>query len=136
LLLLLLCVDELNNQALLHGDRDPSIAGMVLDSPFTDLSQLARELVETARSEGYSVPGFVVSAAMAWIGSQVKSRAGFDIKDLAPIDHAEMTFIPALFGHGREDEFIQPHHSQQIHDKYAGDKNIILFDGDHGVSFD
>jgi dienelactone hydrolase len=26
--------------ALLHGDRDPSIAGMVLDSPFSDLPNL------------------------------------------------------------------------------------------------
>jgi hypothetical protein len=28
----------------MHGDRDPSIAGMVLDSPFSDLKTLVIEL--------------------------------------------------------------------------------------------
>jgi hypothetical protein len=32
--------------ALMHGDRDPSIAAMVLDSAFSDLTQLAEELVD------------------------------------------------------------------------------------------
>eukprot|EP00299_Pterocystis_sp_00344_P009254 c3836_g1_i2.p1 GENE.c3836_g1_i2~~c3836_g1_i2.p1 ORF type:complete len:527 (-),score=149.21 c3836_g1_i2:137-1615(-) len=117
--------------ALLHGDRDPSIAGMVLDSPFTDLTQLAGELVEVARGEGWTVPGFVVSAAMKWIGSQVKSKAQFNIKDLSPITHADRTFIPALFVHGEQDDFIKPHHSKQIFEKYAGDKELLLVPGDH-----
>ena len=32
--------------ALMFGASDPSIAGMVLDSPFSSLSKLANELVE------------------------------------------------------------------------------------------
>ena len=40
--------------ALLHGDRDPSIAGMILDSPFADLTQLCEEMVEKARDHGIS----------------------------------------------------------------------------------
>lgn len=35
--------------ALLHGDRDPSIAALVLDSAFADLTQLAEEMVERGR---------------------------------------------------------------------------------------
>lgn len=30
--------------ALMHADRDPSIAGLVLDSPFSSLKQLAEDL--------------------------------------------------------------------------------------------
>ena len=30
--------------ALMHADRDPSIAGLVLDSPFSSLKILAEEL--------------------------------------------------------------------------------------------
>ena len=33
--------------SLLHGDRDPSIAGMVLDSPFTSLKVLSEELARS-----------------------------------------------------------------------------------------
>lgn len=41
------------------------------------------------------------------------------------------SYIPALFVAARGDEFVQPHHSQTIHDKYAGDKNLIYVEGDH-----
>jgi alpha-beta hydrolase superfamily lysophospholipase len=40
--------------ALLHTHRDPSIAAMVLDSPFADLRQLCMELVEKGKAHtGY-----------------------------------------------------------------------------------
>ena len=45
--------------ALLHGDRDPYIAAMVLDSPFADLTQLAEEIVERGKKEGLSIPSFL-----------------------------------------------------------------------------
>lgn len=32
--------------ALLHGDRDPSIAGMILDSPFANMKTLVTELAK------------------------------------------------------------------------------------------
>lgn len=40
-------------------------------------------------------------------------------------------FVPALFCAGQQDDFISPNHSQQIHDRYAGDKNIVLVPGGH-----
>jgi hypothetical protein len=46
-------------------------------------------------------------------------------QDLCPIAHADSTFIPALFVAAKGDEIIRPHHSQQLHDAYAGDKNIV-----------
>lgn len=54
-------------------------------------------------------------------------------------------YIPALFVAAQGDEFVPPHHrsilngfllylsSQQIYDRYAGDKNIIIVDGDHNT---
>ena len=32
---------------------------------------------------------------------------------------------------GEGDDFIKHHHSQQIHEKYAGDKNLVIVEGDH-----
>lgn len=117
--------------ALLHGDRDPGIAAMVLDSAFADLTQLAEEMVERGRQQGLAVPPFVAKILLRFIRSAVSSKAGFDIKDLCPLEHADRTFIPSLFIHARGDEFIRPSHSQQLHDAYAGDKNIVLVEGDH-----
>lgn len=117
--------------ALMHAERDPSIACMILDSPFADLIQLADEIVERGRDHGLNVPKFVTGMAIRMIRSSVHRSAGFNIKHLSPIAHAPHSFIPALFVAGRNDDFIAPRHSQQIFDVYAGDKNIIIVDGDH-----
>jgi len=45
--------------SLMYGAEDPSIAGMVLDSPFSDLVDLMMELVDTYR---FRLPKFTVSA--------------------------------------------------------------------------
>lgn len=113
--------------ALLHGDRDPSIAGMVLDSPFTSLSVLAEELAKNYAN----VPKLLVSTAMKLIRKSIRSKAHFDINDLNPIDHVQQCFIPALFTAGKEDTFIVPAHTQTLYEKYSGDKNLVLVDGDH-----
>jgi len=52
---------------------------------------------------------------------------------LNPIDDVGSCFIPALFAHAEGDDFILPHHSKTLHEKYGGDKNIILFEGDHNT---
>jgi pimeloyl-ACP methyl ester carboxylesterase len=117
--------------ALMYGDRDPSIACMILDSPFADLTQLCEELVEKGREQGIVVPNFVVALAIRMLQGSVKKQAGFNIKSISPISHADKCFIPALFVAGEHDDFIKKHHSEQIHEVYAGDKNLIVVEGDH-----
>jgi hypothetical protein len=104
---------------------------MILDSPFADLTQLCEEMVEKGREQGITVPNFVVSVAIRMIQGSVKKQAGFNIKHISPIAHADKCFIPALFVAGEHDDFIKKHHSEDIHKKYAGDKNLIIVEGDH-----
>lgn len=117
--------------ALMYGSRDPTISCMILDSPFTDLTQLSEEMVEKGKQQGVSVPNFVVSVAMRMIKSSVKAQAGFSIRHISPISHADRCFIPAMFVAGEHDDFINKRHSILIHERYAGDKNISIVDGDH-----
>lgn len=119
--------------ALLHGDRDPSIAGMVLDSTFADLVLLAEEMVERGRQQGLFAPGILVRIAIKFVRSSVQKAAGFDIKALSPIEKADKCFIPALFVAAEHDSFVIPKHSERIYEKYGGDKNIIIVDGDHNT---
>ncbi|KDO23939.1 hypothetical protein SPRG_10085 [Saprolegnia parasitica CBS 223.65] len=120
--------------ALLHADRDPSIAGVIIDSAFANLEQLVMEIVEHGRREGYTIPNMVVKVALKFIRSSVYKRARFELRDLSPIDHVDKSFIPALFVAAHKDVFIQPHHSEQLFEKYAGDKNLIKVHGDHNSS--
>ncbi|KOM53483.1 hypothetical protein LR48_Vigan09g214200 [Vigna angularis] len=113
---------------LMYGAEDPSIAGMVLDSPFSDLVDLMMELVGTYRVR---LPKFTVKFAIQYMRKAIQKKAKFDIMDLNTVKVAKSCFVPALLGHAIEDDFIRPHHSDRIFEAYMGDKNIIKFDGDH-----
>ena len=117
--------------ALMHGDRDPSIACMILDSSFADLTRLCEELVEKGKEQGIHVPIIVTQLAIRILQASVRKQANFNIRDISPISHADKCFIPALFVAGEHDDFINKKHSQDIHDRYVGDKNIIIVEGDH-----
>ncbi len=94
--------------ALMHADRDPSIAGLVLDSPFSSLKLLAEDLCK----KHSSIPNFVMSVALKMINSSIKDRAKFDINDLNPHkNHVDKAFIPALFVAAKGDNFIEPKHT-------------------------
>ncbi|KAK6130398.1 hypothetical protein DH2020_035808 [Rehmannia glutinosa] len=114
--------------SLMYGAEDPSIAGMVLDSPFSDLVDLMMELVDTYKVR---LPKFTVKFAIQYMRRAIQKKAKFDIMDLNTIKVAKSCFVPVLFGHAIDDDFIQPHHSDRIFDAYVGDKNIIKFEGDH-----
>jgi len=115
--------------ALLHSHRDPSIAAMVLDSPFASLEQVARELIDGAAIR--HKPTVVINAILKLLRSTIRKRTGMDILRLRPIEQVDTSFIPALFVAANGDEFVRPHHAKDIHDRYAGDKNIVMVDGDH-----
>jgi len=53
------------------------------------------------------------------------------IADINPLKHVGKSFIPCLFIAGEDDNFIPPSHSEALHAAYAGDKNLIIVDGDH-----
>lgn len=96
--------------ALLHGERDPSIAAMVLDSAYSDLTALAEEMVEKGRQQGMFAPGILVRLVLSFIKSSIQKSANFDIRDVSPIRGASKCYIPALFVAARGDDFVAPHH--------------------------
>ncbi|GMH08377.1 hypothetical protein Nepgr_010217 [Nepenthes gracilis] len=114
--------------SLMYGADDPSIAGMVLDSPFSDLVDLMMELVDAYKVR---LPKFTVKFAIQYMRRAIQKKANFDIMELNTIKVSKSCFVPVLLGHAIDDDFIQPHHSERIFDAYVGDKNIIKFEGDH-----
>ena len=114
--------------AIMYGDRDPSIAGLVLDSPFFSLKVLTEEL---AKERAASIPNFILNQGIKLIRSTIKEKAKFDINDIEPKIYAERCFIPALFCHGLDDTFVNVHHCKDLFEVYAGDKNVTYVEGDH-----
>jgi hypothetical protein len=89
--------------ALMFAEKDQNIDCMILDSPFTSLHQVAKELVETAQLK---IPLFAVGVGLRIMRSSIESRAGFDINELEPIRNVDKCHIPALFTAADDDNFI------------------------------
>lgn len=113
---------------LMYGAQDPSIAGIVLDSPFSNLVDLMMEIADGNRVR---LPKFTLKFAIKYMRRSVLKKAKFDITELDTLKVARCCCVPMLLGHAVDDTFIQPHHSDRIFDAYMGKKNIIKFEGDH-----
>lgn len=106
---------------------DPTIAGAVLDSPFSSLPILIKEI-----AENQNIPGFLASTASWYIGKKIKELVKFDIDKVEPIKVVQSCFTPVLFIHGQEDDFILPHHSDDLFKEYIGeDKQKMIVSGNH-----
>lgn len=81
--------------ALMYSRRDPTIAGMVLDSPFSKLNDLMLELV---RDQQIPIPRALVRLALMAMRRSVRKRANFDIYTISPVDIVGESFVPVLFG--------------------------------------
>ena len=114
--------------SIMYASIDQSIAGIVVDSPFTSLEDLAMELVHSYQSW---IPKKMIKMGINLIRKSIIGKAGFDIRSCAPIECAGSCFVPALFAHAENDDFIKIHHSEKLYETYAGDKNMIRFEGDH-----
>mmetsp|Transcript_81081 Transcript_81081/g.173362 ORF Transcript_81081/g.173362 Transcript_81081/m.173362 type:complete len:544 (+) Transcript_81081:204-1835(+) len=114
--------------SILRAAEDHDLAACVLDSAFRDLRTVAEELVNRGR---VPVPQFLVRWALEMIRSEVSSRAAFDPLELMPINCAPYAVCPAFFGVASDDTFVLPHHTQDLHNAWAGERVLRVFDGGH-----
>lgn len=115
--------------ALMYVQRDRSIKGLVLDSAFSDLEMLFEELAKYYTD----LPKLIISGVLPFFKKTIQSKADFDIEALVPITNADLIFIPALFVTGKSDDFVDPHHTKDLYERYGGNKKLIIVDGDHNT---
>jgi hypothetical protein len=114
--------------SIMYCNLDHTIAGVVVDSPFTSLEDVMTELVTSYQSW---IPKKMIKMGINVMRRSILNRAQFDIRKNAPIEYAKNCFVPALFAHAEGDDFIKIHHSERLYEVYGGDKSLIRFDGDH-----
>lgn len=114
--------------SILRAAEDHALAACVLDSAFRDLRTVAEELVNRGR---FPVPQFLLSWALEMIRTEVTARAAFDPLELMPIKCAPLAVCPAFFGVASDDTFVLPHHTQDLHNAWAGERVLRVFDGGH-----
>ena len=113
--------------SIIYAEKDPSIAGIFLDSPFFSLNLLIDELSK----EKVSFPGFFIKRVISKVKETVKEKAGFNIDDINTENFCKKCFVPAFFCHGKDDTFVGMHHCNDLYKIYPGEKDIMIVEGDH-----
>ena len=114
--------------ALIYTSMDKRIKAVVVDSPFSDFRQLAKEMVRNQ----IKIPVFLVEGALSIIGKSVKNRNGMDINEIKAIDCVQKCDVPIIFIHARDDELVPYHHSEDLLKNYKGEiKELKSVNGGH-----
>ena len=113
--------------AIYAAAMDSAIAALALDAPYSDLWAMARETLEDRG----------LPTVLAWpLRWSVERRAGFDVRDVRPIDVIDDIGVPVLFVHGDADAEVRPYHSERMHRarQRAGlvSERWVLPGGEHG----
>lgn len=117
--------------ALLYGAMDPAIKAIVADSPFSDLQELAKQLVDNY----INVPKMFFKLGFSIIQSSIEEKAHMKIEELNILRHIEgYSSIPILFVYARMDNFIKPDHCKQLFERYKGPKELLAVEGNHNTS--
>ena len=118
--------------AIMYANEHPSlIDAMILDSGFYSLKILINELIFSK----IKLPKFIFDKLLNMVKETVKEKAHFDLDTIEPYIFAKNCLVPAFFCHGNEDDFVLPHHSQDLFNEYKGkDKYIEFAKGGHNSS--
>lgn len=115
--------------AVLRAAEDPLLAACVMDSPFASLREVAEELASTG---GVTLPSWLVKIALQVVNKEVRSRAGFELRSVAPSAAAPRALAPALFAVAEDDDLVLPHHARDVFRAWGGsDKRLLTFTGGH-----
>jgi len=109
--------------SLLGAAGEPGIEALVLDSPYSDLRRLLREIIWKAAH----VPGAPFVAAT---GLWLRLRTGLHLSDCSPI--AVLSALeprPLFFIHGGDDAVTSVQHSRLLYDSYRGPREIWIVQG-------
>ena len=111
-------------------DVEP-LDAVVLDSPYSDIHQLAVDLASTRLIGGFSTPWVVTQAVLHFLETTILETAKFNISDLKPIDHVGDCATPALFLHAEDDSLVGISHMEALVRSYGGPRVLAMVEGTH-----
>lgn len=109
--------------SMLGAAGEPSVEALVLDSPYSDLTQLLNENLRRR----LLLPGPSFTAVVAFM---LRRRTGARISDSSPIAVlGALEPRPLFLIHGGADEVTSVQHSRRLYDGYRGPREIWIVQG-------
>ena len=110
--------------------KQNEISAMILDSGFYSLKILINELVEMK----INLPQFIINNMLNIVKGTVKEKANFNLDEIEPYIYSKKCNVPAFFCHGIDDNFVKPHHCQDLFNSYlCNDKILNFVEGGHNT---
>ena len=118
--------------AIMYAAEYPkNISALILDSGFYSLNILIHELVKSK----INLPGFIIERVLKMVKETVKEKAGFNLDEIEPYLYVKNCNAPALFCHGKDDNFVFPHHCKDLYNDYkCYKKSLNLVKGNHNTA--
>eukprot|EP01053_Blabericola_migrator_P003791 Blabericola_migrator_1__3790@NODE_213_length_11357_cov_483_488574_g178_i1_p3_GENE_NODE_213_length_11357_cov_483_488574_g178_i1NODE_213_length_11357_cov_483_488574_g178_i1_p3_ORF_typecomplete_len400_score26_88Hydrolase_4/PF12146_8/2e23Peptidase_S15/PF02129_18/8_1e17Peptidase_S9/PF00326_21/3_4e13Abhydrolase_1/PF00561_20/9e13DUF1100/PF06500_11/2_6e12DUF818/PF05677_12/1_9e10Abhydrolase_6/PF12697_7/1_1e09Acyl_transf_2/PF02273_15/1_2e06Acyl_transf_2/PF02273_15/0_77DLH/PF01738_18/4_7e08BAAT_C/PF08840_1 len=119
--------------ALRYASTDALILGMVCDSPFSNLRQLAEEVASNCVWLPHTrVSKFLMGPALYWVKNKIKEKCGLDIDKLDVVDTVKDSSVPVMLIAGIDDTFVRSHHARILFEHYKhSEKWFVEVEGDH-----
>lgn len=114
--------------AMSYASRDPRVACLILDTPYSSLDDQIDMVVEQAQKEGMSVPGIVLKAAKTMLQRSVRKKIAhkFDPNKLSPKYFAPKCKCHALIGSDVNDGIVPPSMVQKVIKKYSKKRRTTM----------
>lgn len=106
--------------AMSYASRDPRVACLVLDTPYSSLDDQMDMVVKAAQKEGMSVPSIVLKAAKTMLQRSVRKKIAhkFDPNKLSPKYFAPKCKCNALIGSDSTDGIVPPDMVEKVYKKF------------------
>ncbi len=107
------------------GEKLPeNVKGAVSDSSYSTLEEQFAATYKTIKASIIPVP-----IALSISRFIIRMRAGYDIKEIRPIDAVVKSKTPTLFIHGDDDSFIDPHMCSRLYEAAECPKQYCIILG-------
>ncbi|XRB00416.1 AB hydrolase-1 domain-containing protein [Pycnococcus provasolii] len=110
--------------ALLHASQNATIAAIVLDSPFSTLTDVMSDIA----LRSVRIPRLLLRFAIGTVARGVRDVAGFDVRTIDALAAARDCNMPMFHGHAYEDGLIDTRHAYRLQVAYGGtEKRLVVF---------
>jgi pimeloyl-ACP methyl ester carboxylesterase len=106
----------------------PQLEYLVLDSPFSDVTQMVRDAGNNYIQLGEYVTIFLFNL----VREEIKKHIGQDLGSFRPLDYCQQTTVPAVFVVAKQDPLVLPERVHELCKNYRGNpKEVLLIEGTH-----
>ena len=113
--------------ALLYSCKYNDVAGVIADSPFSNLKKLILEMCQ----HYVGLPEFILKLFRNYLTSIIEEKISIDINDLDIVKQIPKLRVPVLYAASKDDELVSIEHSRKLFERTFSNKRLLEINGSH-----